>query len=81
MRRIERLSPKNTRYSWLFKNNRVSNFNPKGLNMNPYTAEYKQLEMRLNSVRADLKNCNLFSKDWYKLTAEEAAILKEIAKG
>lgn len=31
--------------------------------MNKYSEEYKRLEMRLNSVRSDLKHCNFLGKD------------------
>ena len=43
--------------------------------MNPYTTEYKKLQMRLDSVRAELKNCNFLGKDWQRLDLEETEIL------
>lgn len=43
--------------------------------MNPYTKEYKQLQMALNSVRAELKHCNFLGKDWQRLDLEETKIL------
>ena len=48
--------------------------------MNPYSEEYKRLQMRLNHVRMALKNCNFLGKDWQKLDAEETAILREMGK-
>ena len=43
--------------------------------MNPYTSEYKRLQMRLNEVRSDLKRCNFLGYDWQRLDAEETKIL------
>ena len=49
--------------------------------MNKYSKEYKRLQMRLDSVRSELKNCNFLGKDWQRLDAEETEILKKMAKG
>jgi hypothetical protein len=43
--------------------------------MNPYTSEYRRLQMRLNKVRADLKDCNFLGYDWQRLDKEESRIL------
>ena len=48
--------------------------------MNPYTNEYKRLQMRLDSVRADLKRCSFIGNDWKRLDRLETNILRELAK-